>query len=118
MTSIKIFILSLYSLLVICGCNFNREEQLIKKGNALIKKIEQYKKVNNKLPPSLLEIGVIVKDEADPPFYYEIRDSINYTVSFGTTLGESKIYYSDSKEWEDFYRVIKFPTQTSPEGKR
>jgi hypothetical protein len=36
--------------------------------------------------------------------YYQKKDSINYILSFGTILGESKIYYSDTKTWEDINR--------------
>jgi hypothetical protein len=37
------------------------------------------------------------------PLFYEKRDSVNYMVYFGTSLGESMIYYSDTKEWD--YRL-------------
>lgn len=33
-------------------------------------------------------------------------DSLHYTLSFGAKLGESKIYYSDSKKWEGRNREI------------
>ncbi|MBK8485174.1 MAG: hypothetical protein IPO86_05425 [Saprospiraceae bacterium] len=79
----------------------------MQQGNEFIEKIEKYKKDNNKLPTSLSAIGIAIKNESDPPIYYERKDSIHYTVSFGTTLGESKIYYSDSKKWEDRYREMK-----------
>jgi type II secretory pathway pseudopilin PulG len=79
----------------------------MQQGNEFVKKIEQYKKDNNRLPVSLSDIGITVKSESDPPIYYDKRDSIHYTIFFGTTLGESKIYYSDSKKWEDRYRAMK-----------
>jgi hypothetical protein len=79
----------------------------MQKGNEFVDKIEQYRKDYFRLPESLSDIGITVKSELDPPIYYEKRDSIHYTVSFGTILGESKIYYSDSKKWEDRYRTMK-----------
>jgi hypothetical protein len=33
-------------------------------------------------------------------------DSANYIVYFGTSLGESMVYYSDTKEWD--YRLRGF----------
>jgi len=102
-----ISVLVLFGLFALWGCGNNRENYLIQQGNEFVKKIEQYKEVNNRLPASLSDVGIVVKDEANPPIYYERRDSIHYTVWFGTTLGESKIYYSDSRKWENFYREMK-----------
>ncbi len=81
-----------------------RENRLISEGNEIIAKIESYKYKNNKLPSSLADIGIIVKDDSSLKYYYEQRDINNYTLSFGMELGESKLYYSDTKKWEDFYR--------------
>lgn len=55
---------------------------------------------NGYLPNSLKDIGIKEKDGSDPPLYYQKAKnaSYEYSVSFGTSLGESKIYYSDSKE--------------------
>lgn len=84
----------------------SRENKLIKEGNTLVKKIELFKSSHNRLPVSLDEIGVKEKDGIDA-LYYDKRDSFHYTIYFGTSLGESKIYYSDNQKWEDFYRVMK-----------
>lgn len=100
-------IVGVYFSLCLLGCKGSRENTLMQQGNEFVEKIEQYKKDNNRLPVSLSDIGITVKSESKPPIYYEKRDSRHYTVSFGTTLGESKIYYSDSKKWEDRYREMK-----------
>ena len=83
-----------------------REERLIKRGDALVKKIEVFRSDHNKLPNSLEEIEIEELDGRDV-LYYDKRDSLYYTVSFGTSLGESKFYYSDTKKWEDKYREVK-----------
>ena len=44
------------------------------------------------------ELG-IKEEEGVDALYYQKRDSNNYILWFGTTLGESVIYYSDSKTW-------------------
>jgi hypothetical protein len=85
-----------------------RENRLMKEGNELVEKIEAFKDINNRLPISLEEIGIEERDGVDA-LYYTKRDSLHYTVSFGTSLGESKFYYSDNKKWEDRYRKIKNP---------
>jgi type II secretory pathway pseudopilin PulG len=107
MKTFKSLIVGVYFSLCLLGCKGSRENTLMQQGNEFVGKIEQYKKDNNRLPVSLSDIGITVKSESEPPIYYEKRDSIHYTVSFGTTLGESKIYYSDSKKWEDRYREMK-----------
>lgn len=44
------------------------------------------------------------QEEGVDALYYHKRDTITYTLNFGTLLGESTIYYSDSKTWEDINR--------------
>lgn len=83
-----------------------RENKLIQKGNALVELIEAYRAEYKKLPTSLEDIGLEERDGRDV-LYYGQRDSLHYIISFGTSLGESKIYYSDSRQWEDKYREIK-----------
>jgi len=81
----------------------SREEKLIEKGNLIITKIERFKAAFNKLPNSLEDVGLKEELGVDA-LYYQKKDSINYILSFGTILGESKIYYSDTKTWEDINR--------------
>lgn len=90
------------------GLKDNRENRLINEGNALVEKIEAFRVKNNRLPNSLVEIGLEERDGIDV-LYYDKRDSLNYTISFGTSLGESKFYYSDNKKWENSYRTINNP---------
>jgi hypothetical protein len=81
-----------------------QDNKLIKNGNIIVEKIEQYKKINNDLPTSLKDIGENV--DWDYPYHYKIinRNRGCYMLSFGMTLGESKVYYSDTIEWEDTNR--------------
>ncbi len=83
--------------------NDGREYRLIKDGDFLIDKIEGFRLEKGRLPNSLEEIGYEERDGVDV-LYYDKRDSTHYTISFGTSLGESKFYYSDSQQWEDRYR--------------
>jgi hypothetical protein len=92
------------ALLLFCfftSCN-DRERRLIKKGNDLVNKVELYKKNKGKLPASLSDLGI--KETEEGPLYYQKRDSLGYKIWFGTSLGESETYYSDSKKWEDHQR--------------
>jgi hypothetical protein len=83
-----------------------RENRLKEKGSVLIEKIELFRLEHKRLPNTLEEMGIEERDGIDE-LYYDKRDSSNYTISFGTSLGESEFYYSDTKQWEDRYREIK-----------
>lgn len=102
------FIIGISLILIFCIWFFflrtHREKKLIKEGNIIIEKIENYKLENNKLPESLGDIGIV--ETWDYPLYYQKEDSIYYILYFGMSFEENKTYYSDSKQWEDFYRTI------------
>lgn len=89
-----------------------RENRLIDEGNLMVKKIEDFKKKNKRLPKSLEEIGIKEKDGADVLDYNIDRDSINYRISFIMSIDNSKIYYSDSRKWEDYYRDMRTVSDT------
>lgn len=82
----------------------SREDILKKRGDELIEKIEKYKFEQGVLPDNLAAIGVNETD--DFPLYYQKYDSLNYIIWFGTSLGESITYFSDSKRWEEHFRAI------------
>ena len=84
----------------------DEEKRMEEKGNLIISKIECYREKYGKVPNSLFVIGIKVIDESDPPFYYEKEGENAYTISFSNGVGESKIYYSDTQQWEDFPRKI------------
>ncbi|UUV21190.1 hypothetical protein [Paenimyroides aestuarii] len=102
------FLAVLLSFFVFQACDFRaeRESKLIKEGNLLVKKIEMFKKQNQRLPLSLEEIRVPEEDGFDVLYYYK-RDSLHYTVSFPISSEEHKFYYSDTKQWEKGYREMK-----------
>ena len=85
-------------LITVYSCR-NRDTELIKRGNELVAKVEAYKKRTDSLPSSLKELGIMETEEG--PLYYQKKDSINFIIWFGTSLGRSKIYSSNSKKWED-----------------
>lgn len=82
-----------------------RENRLMAKGDEMVKVIEDFYREKGRLPYSLEEIKIQEGEGSDAVFYNK-RDSIHYTLSFGMSLSESKIYYSDSKRWEDKYREM------------
>ena len=90
-----VFLLLLYLIL-----NHSREKGLISDGNIIIEKIEKYKNQNKKLPESMKEIGLDVKE--DGPIYYNKFDSNEYIISFGYGVGESINYNSKTGKWDDF----------------
>jgi len=84
---------------IIFGCN--SEKTLKEQGNDLVKKIEAFKDENGYLPERLSDIGI--EEKMEGPLFYRKWDSVNYTVWYGTDVGESMTYYSDTKEWD--YRL-------------
>ncbi len=61
-------------------------------------KIENFKKDKGKLPEKLSEIGIEKKE--DSPIHYKKESETKYILWFGTTLGESVTYNSDTKGWK------------------
>mgnify|MGYP000951228433 CR=1 FL=1 len=108
----NIIIIGVFILILVLFClwyfylRLARENRLIEDGNIIINKIEFYRTTYNKLPESLTDIGINVIDESDPPYFYQIQDSIYYSLSFGISFDETKTYYSDTKTWEDLYRKM------------
>jgi hypothetical protein len=96
------------SLLIVCvtSCLHLYIEHNKKAGNNIIEKIESYKNINGFLPNTLQDIG---QDEIidNVLFCYQKKDSVNYIVWFGTTVGEGIYYYSDTQQWEDKLREMK-----------
>ncbi len=79
------------------SCNL-REKNKIKMGNEIVNEIENFKENKGKLPETLSEIGIKEKEEG--PIYYKKQNETKYILWFGTTLGESVTYNSDTKEWK------------------
>jgi len=97
-------ILVLFCTILFFYLRYERDYRLMKEGNILVEKIENFRMVHNRLPNSLNEIGVEEKQDGIDTLYYDKKSSLHYIVYFGMGLGESKTFYSDSKQWEDFDR--------------
>lgn len=76
------------------------EWQIKHRGEQIAKQVEAFKHKHGILPDSLQQIGYATEDE----LYYQKRSNDTYMIFYGTSLGESEIYYSDSKKWEDVAR--------------
>jgi len=74
----------------------SRDRRLANRGNEIIDMIEAYRSKEGRLPNSLREVGV----EGEVELFYNKWDSVNYMVWYGTDLGESVTFYSDSRKWE------------------
>lgn len=64
----------------------------------LIQQVEQYKKEKKRLPFNLDEIGI--QEKEDSPAHYKKESDSTYIIWYGTTLGESKTYFSKTQRWE------------------
>ncbi len=66
-------------------------------GNKIISRIETYRKTHLRLPDSLDDLGI---SDPDIRIYYKKTSDTEYIVWFGTTLGESETYDSQTKKWD------------------
>lgn len=100
----KIFNTLLFNILLLAVSCTSKN---IKEANQIIHKVEEYRKLENRLPDNLNAIGI--KETEEGPVFYKKIDSLNYIVwiQANSSVGDSKIYYSDSKKWEEGYRKIK-----------
>ena len=80
------------------GCRI-REQRLTEQGNALIERIDAFQKATHRLPESLKELGL--EETMEGPLYYQKVSAERYMVHFGTTVGESMIYRSEKRSWDD-----------------
>ena len=76
-----------------------RDRRLIKKGNIIVEKIEEFKNVHGRLPDDLSEIGIPDIMGGIDTLYYDKYDDFYYTISFGQGLGDSTIFRSDIMQW-------------------
>jgi PBP1b-binding outer membrane lipoprotein LpoB len=65
----------------------------------LIEKVEPFKRSNNRLPKDVSELGLIEK--MDSPAFYQIKTDSTYIVWYGLSVGESKIYRSETRIWSE-----------------
>lgn len=86
------FILTIFIFLISWN---SRERRLIAEGNLLIRKIENFKNSNNRLPRNSNEVGIIEKE--DDELHYVFIDSNRYIVFYGEGVGESVTYHSETK---------------------
>ena len=81
----------------------SRDRRLMHRGNEIVRKIERFRSKEKRLPGSLEDLGVVGEND----LFYNRWDSVNYMIWYGTDLGESMTYYSDSRKWEDNARGFK-----------
>ena len=68
-------------------------------GNAIVSKVEDFRRANRRLPNSLSEVGI--EESESGPYYYCKSSDDGYIVWYGTTLGESDTYDSQTKKWSE-----------------
>lgn len=79
--------------IIIAGCwGLSKREA----SNVAISKIEEFGKVKGRLPDSLSEAGA--QDDESCPCYCKTSEG-SYLVWYGTTLGKSDIYDSETRKW-------------------
>ena len=79
------------------SCNLS-EKSKINQGNEIVNKIENYRKEKGVLPTSLSEVGI--EEKEDSVIHYKKESETKFILWFGTTLGESTTYDSETKNWK------------------
>ena len=80
-----------------------RDNRIKKEAIILLSELEEYKTKNGKYPTSLESAGLFSPTNGKDELFYNLsKDSLNYMISYGDGLGESMVYYSDTKKWERF----------------
>jgi hypothetical protein len=69
----------------------------LKTGNLIVSRVEAYRTSHGDVPDSLEALGV---DEESVKVFYRKENAQRYIVWFGTTLGESMTYDSDTRKWQ------------------
>lgn len=67
-----------------------------KVGKQIISRVEAFRASHGHLPDNLKDVGMT---EDDLSVYYRKDGDTHYIIWFGTTLGESETYDSDTKRW-------------------
>ncbi len=84
--------------LIFCNCVFKDKEQEC--AEMLIQRIESFKEKNNRLPKDITELG-ITKIESDNSIFYQMETDSTYTIWYGLGLGNSNVYGSSTKKWNE-----------------
>ena len=82
-----------FAIVVITGCWGPSKREA---SNIAISKIEEFRKVKGRLPDTLSEAGA--QGDESCPCYCKTGDG-SYLAWYGTTLGESDIYDSETRKW-------------------
>jgi len=69
----------------------------IRDGNRLISEIEAFQRSHSRLPSQLSEVSSRAAEQQ--LLFYQKCSETKYVIWFGTTLGESITYHSDSRDW-------------------
>ena len=93
---IRNFILIIsFFITVIYSCNLKNDKQ--EYGEFLIKKVETFHKLHNRIPENVSEIGLL--EEIDSPAFYQKENDSTYIIWYGLSVGESNVYNSSTKKW-------------------
>ena len=66
-------------------------------GSNIISRVESFRTIHGRLPETLAEVGI---NDSDLGVFYEKTGAEQYQVWFGTSLGKSETYNSQTKMWQ------------------
>ncbi|WP_276168314.1 hypothetical protein [Zobellia alginiliquefaciens] len=90
-------ILTIVLLIGLYSCEFKNDRK--EYAEMLIEKVEKFKKINNRLPKDVTELGLTEK--MNSPAFYQMETDSTYMVWYGLSVGESKVFRSSTKKWTE-----------------
>ena len=94
-----VLVIVIMLLLVLHLLSVQEDRGYERRGQVLIDKVEAFRQAEKRLPENVEELGL--EEETNQGPYYEKMDSASYVVFFNIGFDDTKIYYSDKKEWKD-----------------
>ena len=84
-----------------------RDRELMKRGDIMVEKIEEFRAIHGRLPTSLKEVGEEEIYEGADALWYDIHSECDYSISFAISFDDLMNYYSDTKTWEIGLRYMR-----------
>ncbi|WP_036385383.1 hypothetical protein [Muricauda sp. MAR_2010_75] len=100
----KVILFSVLALLLLFGSTFvfklSERNAYKSRGEALILKVETYKKKNDSLPETIKDIDQSNVEMEEGPYYDKISDT-DYRIYFNIGFDKQLVYSSKTRKWED-----------------
>ncbi len=84
---------------IFIGCGGRRQQGLREETAYMVQRIDSFTSKMQRLPEDLSELGYQLDESG--PLYYERIDSVSYRIWYSQSLGESAVWDSRTRRWQD-----------------